>query len=412
MKKNKAILSLASAGLLILILADGFFIHMMIGSYQEKIQILSVMAEEQGKNNLDTAVSLLKGTQDSHGGEGRRALADYGYLSPPINQYSMKLKKDIFCTLWLSLAMFVLYLLAVRSILKQLEEKRGQELQELERTLDQFRKRVYVLDEKTSGQFGNAVMARIYEQLRLIGEMQELGQEKLAEEKEAMKSLVTDISHQLKTPIAGLRTCFEILSREDLNAQERAQFQEQCSRQLKGLEAMTGALVNISRMEAGMIQIKKEPADILETLIAAVNRVYLKAEEKQISIEFQETEDFGSVELPHDVEWVCEAFINILENAIKYSQSHTVISIRMVKCINFLRIEIKDQGIGIPKEEYHKIFKRFYRGSTQEAGQTEGSGVGLYLTREILGNHGGSIMVASQCHGPGRGSTFVVQLPL
>ena len=412
MKKNKAMLSLALAGLLILILADGFFIYRMIGGYQEKIQILSVMAEEQGKNNVDTAVSLLKGTQDSHGEAGRRVLADYGYLSPPINQYSMRLKKDILCTLWLYLAMFALYLLAARSILKQLEEKKGQELQELERTLDQFRKRAYALDVETSGQDGNAAMVRIYEQLRLIGEMLELGQEKLTEEKEAMKSLVTDISHQLKTPIAGLRTCFEILSREDLNAQERAQFQEQCSRQLKGLEAMTGDLVNISRMEAGMIQIKKEPADILETLIAAVNRVYLKAEEKQISIEFQETEDFGSLKLPHDVKWVCEAFINILENAIKYSPSHTVISICMVKCINFLRIEIKDQGIGIPKEEYHKIFKRFYRGSAQEIEQTEGSGVGLYLTREILGNHGGSITVSSQCHGSGRGSTFVVQLPL
>lgn len=410
-EKNRTMLSLGLLGLLFVVLADGCFIHMMISGYQEKIQILSVMAEGQGKDNLDTAAALLKGTQDSDGENGRRALKDYGYLSPPINQYSRKLKGDIFCILGLSFGMFTLYLGAVRSILKQLEEKRGQELQELERTLDQFRKRVYVPAVKENDQDSGETMMRIYDQLRLIGEMLVLDQERLAEEKEEMKSLVTDISHQLKTPIAGLKTCFEILSREDLSAQEQAQFQEQCKRQLKGLEAMTGALVNISRMEAGMIQIKKEPADILETLIAAVNRVYLKAEEKQISIEFQDMEEFGSVELPHDVKWVCEAFINILENAIKYSQSHTMIFIRMVKCVNFLRIEIQDQGIGIPKEEYHKVFKRFYRGASREVEQTEGSGVGLYLTREILGNHGGSITVSSQCYGLGRGSTFVVQLP-
>lgn len=254
-------------------------------------------------------------------------------------------------------------------------------------------------------------MNRIYEQLELLGEMLVLDEERLVAEKEATKSLVTDISHQLKTPVAGLKTCFEILMQEDLSEEEQVEFREQCRRQLQGLEAMTSALVNISRMETGMIQIKKEPADILETLIAAINRVYLKAEEKQISIEFQEEEDFGSLEILHDVKWVCEALINILENAIKYSQSHTVISIRMIKCIGFLRIEIQDQGIGIPKGEYHKIFKRFYRGNAKEVAQTQGSGVGLYLTREILGEHGGSVTVSSRCHGGEQGSTFVVQLP-
>lgn len=255
-------------------------------------------------------------------------------------------------------------------------------------------------------------MGQVWSQLELLGERMAVGQRRLEAEKEGTKSLVTDISHQLKTPVAGLKACFEILAQEDLSPKEQEEFREQCRRQLEGLEAMAGALVNISRMETGMIQIKKEPADILETLISAINRVYLKAEEKQISIELEEGEEPPSFLIPHDVKWVCEAFINLLENAIKYSGSQTVISIRMAAYIHFLRIEISDQGIGIPKEEYHKIFKRFYRGAGTEVGQAEGSGVGLYLTREIIGNHGGTVTVNSRCHGNRRGSTFVVQLPL
>ena len=224
-------------------------------------------------------------------------------------------------------------------------------------------------------------------------------------------SLVTDISHQLKTPVAGLKACFEILNQGDLSSEEEEEFLEQCTKQLGGLEALVGSLVNISRMETGMIEIHREPADILETLVAAVNRVYLKAQEKQIAIEFEETEDLEATVIPHDVKWICEAFINILENAVKYSPSNTQIRIRMMKRTTFLRIELEDQGMGIPREDYHKIFKRFYRGESEEVRKQEGSGVGLYLTREILERHGGSVTVSSRYGKKQPGSTFVVQIP-
>ncbi len=411
MKKNRTILYFMMAGFLVFALADVLLIHMQVRSYKEKIQILSAFTQEQGEENLDLAVRLLKGKENFDKKDGQKVLESYGYLKSGSNRYNLELRKEIGIILCLSFVMFMLYLVAVIRSSKRLVEKKRQELKNLEKILGQFRKRMYELDAREEYQGRDIRMNRIYEQLELLGEMLVLDEERLAADKEATKSLVTDISHQLKTPVAGLKTCFEILMQEDLSEEEQVEFREQCRRQLQGLEAMTSALVNISRMETGMIQIKKEPADILETLIAAINRVYLKAEEKQISIEFQEEEDFGSLEILHDVKWVCEALINILENAIKYSQSHTVISIRMIKCIGFLRIEIQDQGIGIPKGEYHKIFKRFYRGTSMEVAQTQGSGVGLYLTREILGEHGGSVTVSSRCHGGEQGSTFVVQLP-
>lgn len=411
MKKYRTLICLLTAGFIAIILAGSVSSHMQVRNYKEKIQILSVMAEGQGEDSLAAAVALLKGVESPAGEQGEKLLESYGYLKPKANWYSLGLRRDILQISLLSLLAFALYVLALLCLYRMSARKRRQELQELGSILEQFQNNDYTLEGCRSCP-GSGEMGQVWSQLELLGERMAVGQQRLEAEKEGTKSLVTDISHQLKTPVAGLKACFEILAQEDLSPKEQEEFREQCRRQLEGLEAMAGALVNISRMETGMIQIKKEPADILETLISAINRVYLKAEEKQISIELEEGEEPPGFLIPHDVKWVCEAFINLLENAIKYSGSQTVISIRMAAYIHFLRIEISDQGIGIPKEEYHKIFKRFYRGTGTEVGQAEGSGVGLYLTREIIGNHGGTVTVNSRCHGDRRGSTFVVQLPL
>lgn len=411
MKKNKTLWSLIIVGILVLVLMDSLLIAIQVRSYEEKIQILAVMVEEQGGENVDTAAELLKGMGKEQGEIGRNLLKSYGYLGEQMDWYRLEMRKDIGVILALSTAGFFLYLLAAAGICRRMNRENQQELRELGRVLHRFRKRAYDWEGEHGYEGGQKEMEEVYEQLKLLWEVMKLDEERLKEEKEGTKSLVTDISHQLKTPVAGLKTCFEILEQGNLDQEEREEFQEQCRRQLKGLETLVGALVNISRMETGMIQIKKEPADIQETLLSAVNRVYLKAEEKEISIEFEAEGELENTVISHDVKWLCEALINILENAIKYSERQTTIVIRMVKLVSFLRIEIQDQGIGISKKEYHKIFRRFYRGESPEAAGVEGSGVGLYLTREIIEYHGGSVTVSSKCQGPDKGSTFVIQVP-
>ncbi|MCI9137265.1 MAG: HAMP domain-containing histidine kinase [Lachnospiraceae bacterium] len=410
MKRN-VLWILTGLGILVLILTDTLLIGIQNRSYEEKIQILSVMIEEQGKENVDTAIELLKGLSQERGEAGQDILKSYGYLGGQMDWYQQELRQSVEMILLLSGLAFLLYLLAAAGACRLLNREKQKELRELGRVLRCFRKRTYSLKTEGVCRGREKEMEEIYEQLNLLWEMMKLSEERLQKEKEGTKSLVTDISHQLKTPVAGLKTCFEILEREDLEPKEREEFQEQCRRQLKGLEVLVGALVNISRMETGMIQIKKEPAYIQETLLSAVNRVYLKAEEKEISIEFETEEEIEHVVISHDVKWFCEALINILENAIKYSERRTVIVIRVARLVSFLRIEIQDQGIGIPKKEYHKIFRRFYRGESPEAAGVEGSGVGLYLTREIIEYHQGSVTVSSRCQGQDRGSTFVIQIP-
>lgn len=230
----------------------------------------------------------------------------------------------------------------------------------------------------------------------------------LIREKETTKALVTDISHQLKTPVAALKTSMELLASEDLTQEEEDEFYENCLYQLNGLENLTKALVNVSRMEKGMIELHMEPCDLNETILDAVNRLYGKAAAKGILIEMSEDSPKYPVIVRQDRKWTTETLVNLIDNAIKYSGADTKICIHVECLTNFVRIDVEDEGIGIPKSEYHKIFKRFYRGKA--VSMVEGSGIGLYLAREIMERQSGAVFVRSKPSGK-RGCIFSIQLP-
>lgn len=229
--------------------------------------------------------------------------------------------------------------------------------------------------------------------------------EALAEEKDHTKTLVTDISHQIKTPLSALKTCFSLYLEADTPA-ESEEFLTRCRFQLEKLETLTASLLNISRLETAMIRPKPERTSLTEILVKAVNGVYDKAAAKQISIE---TESFPDITLFLDEKWTAEALFNLLDNAVKYSPAGSFVRVRIQKLCSFVRLEIEDQGIGIPKEEYNQIFRRFYRGRSRIVRQSEGSGVGLYLAQKILEDQGCTLSVKAAAV---QGSIFVVQLPL
>ena len=228
--------------------------------------------------------------------------------------------------------------------------------------------------------------------------------ERLNEERDATKTLVTDISHQLKTPISALKSCFS-MAMESSSPSEKEEFLGRCRLQIGKLESLSASLIQISRLESKMITLQPETVSLVELLISAVNTVYPKASEKNMEII---TEEFTDEKLCLDKKWVPEAIANILDNAVKYSPEHTPVLIRVHKLYSFVRIEIEDQGIGISREEKNKIFQRFYRGRHEVVRNQDGSGVGLYLSRKILEDSGGSVSVGSVSEG---GSRFIVQLP-
>ncbi len=248
------------------------------------------------------------------------------------------------------------------------------------------------------------IRSQLQEQMERVGHAVEVYKKQLEDEKENTKSMITDISHQLKTPVSALRLSLELLGDEQITEEEKREFLERGKQEVEKLNHLMGTLVNLSRLEADMIRLEPRKASLKATLIRGGNGIYLKAEEKQIEMEMKE---FSDMELLHDPRWTAEAISNVLDNAVKYSPAKSTIRIRVEPMVSYVLIEVEDEGIGIEKSEYPNIFKRFYRGKRPEAEAQEGAGVGLYLVRKIFEEQGGNV-----CALPAHGKGTVIRMML
>lgn len=229
----------------------------------------------------------------------------------------------------------------------------------------------------------------------------EASSQNIAQEKDKIKTLIADISHQTKTPIANLLLYSELLMEETLPASAKANV-EALYKQSEKLRFLIDSLVKLSRLENGIISLAPPQQAALQPLLESVVEQYAaKVSEKGLSLRLQNTDAFAVF----DFKWTAEALVNIVDNAIKYTE-HGTIRISAVSYEMFARIDISDTGSGIPETEQAKIFARFYRSNSVQ--KQEGVGIGLYLARQIISGEGGYIKVASV---PGKGSTFSIFLP-
>lgn len=234
-----------------------------------------------------------------------------------------------------------------------------------------------------------------------IQEKMELEIMEAEKEKEQVKSLISNMSHQLKTPLGSIMMYRDLLE-TDITEEERAKFLSRMKVQLDKTDWILQSLFKMVKLEQGTIMFETEAVSIRQTLLDAVSFVYEKAAKKQIEII---TEEFPDCKLIHNRKWTAEVFDNLLENAIKYSDENSRISIKVTPLELFTEICISDEGIGIKDEELTAIFKRFYR--SRDVENKEGSGIGLYLSRLILEQEKGYITAASEY---GKGSRFCVFL--
>lgn len=220
-------------------------------------------------------------------------------------------------------------------------------------------------------------------------------------EKEQVKSLISNMSHQLKTPLSNAVMYRELLETEP-EAERRADFLERMRQQLDKIDWILQSLFKMVKLEQDVIRFETEQASLKETLVSALSSVYEQAEKKEIHIV---TEPFPDRLLVHNPKWTAEVFVNILENAVKYSENGSQIEIQVRPLELFTEIRFRDHGIGIRKEEQNRIFQRFYR--SRDVENREGSGIGLYLSRMILDKEKGYMTVASEY---GKGSCISVFL--
>lgn len=228
-------------------------------------------------------------------------------------------------------------------------------------------------------------------------------QEKALKEKESLKYMISNLSHQLKTPLSNVKMYQEFLENETLSKDQQKNFQKKLKSQIDKIEWILESIIKCTRLEEGIISFTANMYPICETIIQAMDSVALKAANKDIDI--ISTEEITDIEVYHNSKWTREVFENILENAIKYSPCHSIIKINVEQLETYTKISFEDNGIGIRENEYLKIFQRFYRSKDVE--NAEGSGIGLYLCRLILENEKGNIVVKSEY---GKGSVFSVYL--
>ena len=222
----------------------------------------------------------------------------------------------------------------------------------------------------------------------------------LQAEKDAINTLIADISHQTKTPIANLLLYAQLLSEQDLPQDRRCA--AALEQQAEKLRFLVESLVKTSRLETGILEMHPKLSSLQPILEDAVSQVTPKAEAKGIALTMEPT---GEVALC-DPKWTAEALYNLLDNAVKYTPAGGKVAVRSKSYDFFCRIDVADTGTGIPEGEQAKIFQRFYRADS--AYQEEGVGIGLYLSRQIAAGQGGYLKVSSA---PGKGSTFSLFLP-
>ena len=228
-----------------------------------------------------------------------------------------------------------------------------------------------------------------------------LSERNVREQKDQISALISDISHQTKTPVANLQLYAQLLSEQPLTAQGK-DCAAAISAQAEKLQTLIEALVKTSRLETGILTLHPQPNEIAPVVEQAAAQYAPKAAEKGIVLTTRQTE--GSAVF--DPKWTEEAVCNLLDNAIKYTPSGGSVTVEVKNYELFSAIRVPDTGPGIPEEEQAKIFGRFYR--APGAYQAEGVGIGLYLTRQIAEKQGGYVKVESV---PGMGSTFSLYLP-
>ena len=250
---------------------------------------------------------------------------------------------------------------------------------------------------------GETLFARINHRLsRLYNIMQE-NRRKVDAERAELQMLVSDISHQVKTPVANLKMVTDTLLSKPVTEAERADFLQGIRSQTDKLEFLVQSMGKASRLETGAITLEKKDVPLLDTLAQAMSGIVYGAEQKGISVEVQCPDD---LRVSHDSKWTAEALFNLLDNAVKYTPAGGKISVSVERWEMYVKLDVTDTGKGIPESRQAAIFRRFYR--EEEVHDQPGVGIGLYLAREIVTRQGGYIQVASK---PGRGSTFSVFLP-
>lgn len=223
-------------------------------------------------------------------------------------------------------------------------------------------------------------------------------------EKNEFKSLLGDISHQIKTPITNIKMYNNILIERDMPIDKQIEFLKVCNLQIDKLDFLMQSMIKMSRLETGVIQLHPQNNFLIHTACNAFVQVSQKAYHKKIDIKMSCAEEIIA---NFDPKWTEEALVNILDNAIKYTDVNGTVRLEVEELEMYVAIHVSDNGIGISEQEQPLIYQRFYR--SPNVYDTEGVGVGLALAREIMYKQKGFIKVTSKLYSGSKFSMYLLK---
>ena len=263
------------------------------------------------------------------------------------------------------------------------------------------------LDDALNGEveasaYDESLDSAITERLDKLLRSSSMGKERAYQDRDRIKALISDISHQIRTPLSNIMLYTGLLQEKNLDGQSRI-LADQIQGQAEKLDFFMKELIRSSYMETDMIVVSPRTAPVGELVDRACQAVEAEALKKGILIRQPETD---RIICKFDMKWTLEAVRNILENALKYSPEGSEVQIEIAPNEAFTCISIQDEGIGIREEEQGLVFERFYR--SRDVKKEPGMGIGLYLAREIISRQGGYIEARSEY---AKGTCFCIYLP-
>lgn len=398
-KETKTLLIAITAICLVSFLLAGGIATLLAKNFQQELLLHDYGVAGHLLNN-ESELSISAFTSQSNENDierGKEALVSIGYdettsmrFLPAVQTYRNQAMLSIF--LLLVFLFGVIYLSLFLYLRRQ-----HKAFSNAENTIRQF------LDGNTTCRIECSQAGDWYSLFHAINEMATIlsaHAENQRQTKEFLQDIISDVSHQIKTPLSALKMYHEIIESHKDDASAVSSFTEKSQREIKRMEDVIYTLLKLARLDAGIIQMEKAPENLSVLMQDVLERFETWAEREHKTITLSGKED---VVLSCDALWVSEAIGNIVKNALEHTENGGHIGVKWSQSPLMTQIEISDDGKGIPPEDLYNIFKRFYR--SRFSSDVHGIGLGLPLAKSIVEAHGGTISVTSSLSA---GTTFTL----
>jgi signal transduction histidine kinase len=254
---------------------------------------------------------------------------------------------------------------------------------------------------------GAVEISELSRQFNAMADRLEESVEIIRRDRDRSRDFLADVSHELRTPITALRMSNELLSESAGDDPEtRAEFLESSRQQLERLDWLSQNLLDLSKLDSGLVLLDLRPDDLRAAVESAVEQAADGAARRKIELTLSLPPN--PVRIRHDPQRIGQVLTNLVGNALKFTARGGSVAVELRPVPDGASIVVRDSGVGIDADELPRIFDRFYRGSLANEARGSGSGLGLAIVKSIVDLHGGRVTVDSQL---GRGTTFTVTLP-